>query len=60
MTRINKTNSTTYAEITTINRGAAHIAAIKQGEGFNTSYLATKQFKTEAGARRWVAQQFAI
>jgi hypothetical protein len=61
--RVNKENSTTYAEITNINvgfGGTAYLVAIKQGEGFDAVYLATKQFKTAKGAGRWVEKEFAI
>lgn len=61
MITLNKENSSTYAEINHFrNDYRPYWAAIQQGEGFNRATLAMKQFKTEAGARRWVAKEFAI
>jgi len=61
MVRIQKLNSRTYAEIGTFKHmGDAVYAWIFQGEGPDKVMLASKPFKTEAGARRWIAKQFAI
>ena len=62
MITLNKEDSTTYAEIRKIKTayGPRFHATINQGEGHNKTLLDYNDFITEAGARRWVAKQFAI
>jgi hypothetical protein len=59
-TTIKKENSRTFATIS-INKEGQVLAMVEQDLGASgNAYLASKTFKTEAGARRWVSKQFSI
>jgi len=55
---INKPNSATFAKITKDGSGK-FIASVMQGQGSEQTFFGAKSFKTENGAERWVAKQFA-